>query len=922
MRAALDGLNDSLRPRLGVELEARIGIATGEALVSGGGDALATGDVMNTAARLEQGADPGEILVGRETMLLSRDAITYGSARLLEARGKREPIEVWAADGVAPTTGRVRAALVGREPELQCLAGAVEDAIRGDGTRVVVVLGEPGIGKTRVAEAFGERVAGRASVHRGACLPYGEGTAWLPLAQVVRGDLGVSSGDAADVALAALRERLARRHPAAEAAAVEAQLAPLLDVVRTPVASGAELLWAVRRYLEALASETPTVVVLDDLHWASENLLELVQELVETIVAVPLVLICQGRPELREHLAGVVSSERAQTLELGPLSTEDARQLADTLDVGEAGVQRADGNPLFLEELAMASEEPEPGAIPHSLRALIGARLDRLPPDSKRAAQMAAVVGDVFWDAVVSSLPGEPVSGSAFRVLRTRGLIDEEPSSRFVGARQFRFHHALIRDVAYESVSKQQRGALHQAVAAWLEERADEHADLGVSIAHHLDRAVSLASDIAPLEAPDPVLVESAVKAQWRAGDWADANAAQAESLRFAGRGAALAETSTDLRARSRARLANALAVAGLQDEGQAAAEDVLRSEPSDEATAYATLALAQIARDRNDPAAIRLHAEQALALAHAGGLDALEVSVLSVLGWAEMADQRHAEGEQLMERAAGICLRRGDLAVAARATAVAGVHALWRGALDQAEARAAVAVRYAERSGSLVARAHAQSLLAHLRREQGRLDEAVEHGRERLRLELEVGDAFRTVGAYTLTLAYPLILLGRLDEAWDLLERAHDLAGDFGARWFNDVIHADRAWILRLQGRLADAQAEAERGAGQAEGVDRSRDSTEQLAELHAAHGRHGDAEALWRTLMECPWGDGVLAVGHVKIGFARFLAARGRSNEAAALVSEVRSGIEGSGAGLLEGQVAAVEEQLGRGEPAAPYG
>lgn len=195
MRDALGGLNDSLRPRLGVELEIRIGIATGEALVSGDEDALATGDVMNTAARLEQGAAPGEILVARETMQLSRDVIEFGSSRLLEARGKRDPLEAWAAEGVAARSARARASLVGRERELQVLAGAVEEAIRGEGTRALVILGEPGIGKTRIAEEFASRLTGRASVYRGACLPYGEGTAWLPLAQVVQLDAGIADGD-------------------------------------------------------------------------------------------------------------------------------------------------------------------------------------------------------------------------------------------------------------------------------------------------------------------------------------------------------------------------------------------------------------------------------------------------------------------------------------------------------------------------------------------------------------------------------------------------------------------------------------------------------------------------------------------------------------------------------------------------------
>jgi class 3 adenylate cyclase/tetratricopeptide (TPR) repeat protein len=915
MRDALGGLNDSLLPRLGVELEVRIGIATGEALVSGGEDALATGDVMNTAARLEQGAAPGEILVERETMQLSRDAIAYRSSRLLEARGKREPLEAWAAEQVAARGTRARAALVGRERELQILAGAVEEAIRGEGTRVLVLLGEPGIGKTRVAEEFARRLAGRASVYRGACLPYGEGTAWLPLAQVVQADAGIAEGDFPETSLVRLRERLALRHPPSEAAVVEAQLAPLVGAARTPVASGAELLWALRRYLEALASTAPTVLVMDDLHWASENLLELIEELVETIAAVPLVIVCQGRPELREQIAGVVASEHAQTLELGPLSLAEARRLAGNLKLDKAGVERAEGNPLFLEELAaMASEGSGTAVIPQSLRALIGARLDLLPPEAKRVVQVGAVVGDVFWDVIVSTVLGTSVQNSVFRMLRTRGLVEEDLSSPFVGARQFRFHHALIREVAYESVSKQERGELHQHVATWLEERTAEHPGLSVSVAHHLDRALSLTREVSPLESPDPKLVERAVTAQWRAEEWAETNAAQSESLRFARRAVALAESSQTLRARSRARLGRALIDSGLQDEGLVVAQEVLEGQPSDEARAYVGVALAQVARDRSDIAGIRAHAEPALRRAQSARLDALEASVLTLLAWADIAEGRHSDAEGRMARAAEICLRRGDLAGTAMAVGVAGIHAMWRGALDQAEAHATVAMRYAAESGSLRAEAQTQTLLAHLRREQGRLEEAVEHGRERLRLKLELGDTFKAIGACALTLAQPLILLGRLDEAWQVLEQGAELAARIGATWFDDAIRAQRAEILRLRGRIAEAEAEL--GATSTIGAPLFEQSASaaELARLHALHGRDQEAEAIWRALLEQPFGENVLEAARARIHLAGFLTERGRAGEAAELLAEARTAIEGSHAGLVESQLDAVETLLVR--------
>jgi tetratricopeptide (TPR) repeat protein len=504
---------------------------------------------------------------------------------------------------------------------------------------------------------------------------------------------------------------------------------------------------------------------------------------------------------------------------------------------------------------------------------------------------------------------GSEVPASVFRALRTRGLIDEEPSSPFVGARQFRFHHALIREVAYESVSKQERGKLHHRVALWLEDRAAADPGLDVSIAHHLDRALSFTAEVSPLETPDPDLVQEAVTAQWRAAEWAETNAAQSESLRFAQRAAELAESSQELRPLARARLARTLVVSGFRDEGLVVADEVLEGDPADEPRAYATLALAQAARDRSDIAEIRVHAEPALALAKAAKLNALEVPAERILAWADIAEGKLTDGEARMGRAAELCLQRGDLAGAATAVAIAGIHAMWRGALGLAEERAIEALRSASGSGSLRAGAQTQSLLAHLRREQGRLEEAVEHGRERLRLDLEVGDTFHAVGASALTLAQPLIGLGRLDEAWDVVEQGSELAAEISATWFDDSIRAQRAEILRLKGDLAAADAVLGPIASRESLLFEQSASAAELARLRAAQGRDEEAEAVWRELLKRPAGENVLQPARFKIRLAGFLTERGRPSEAAELIAEVRAAIGGKGAGLLESQLEALE-------------
>ena len=897
MRGALDGLNDSLRPRFGVELESRIGVASGEALVDVTHDALATGDVMNIAARLEQAAQGGEILVSNETMRLTRAGTEYGPVRRIDAHGKQAPVEAWPALREVQTKRQARAPLVGREAELEVLAAALDAAIRTQELHVIVVLGEPGIGKSRLADEFAARAAGHARVFRGESLPYGEETSWRALAQVLRAECGIDPSDSPEAARAKLRGTLALRHEPDEAAAVDAQLAPLLGASSSAVGSASERLWALRRYLEKLALSGPTVIVLDDVHWAGETLLELVHEIVETIAAVPLVLVCQGRTEARELLVGVMASDRSRALDVGPLSPEEARSLAGSVKLDEALVERAEGNPLFVEELAaMAAEERTASAIPQSLRALIAARLDLLPPDAKRVAQAAAVVGGTFWDVLVASALRNGVQASALRLLRTRGLVDEDDATAFPGSRQFRFHHALIREVAYESVSKRERAQLHADVAEWLDDRAPERPGFRVLVAHHLDRAVSLSRDVAAAEPPE--LVEAAVSAQWRAGDWAETNAASSERLRLARRAVALSAGSGDLYAVSRARLARALATAGSKEEAAALAEEVLVREDGEVARAHAAIALALIARDRVDVNSIRRHAEDALALARERGVHEIEVIALQLLAAADMAESRHAAGEARLAQLAEMCAARDDPLGAGLAASYAGNHALYRGALDRAETWATEALSQAGASVSLRAQAQNVGLLSQIRREQGRFEEAVELGRERLRLELELGETMTAIGAQILGIALPLILLGRYDAAWEALAEAREMSERAAVTWFDDDIPELRAGILRVRGRLEEADDEL---AGL--------EPSQELARLRAAQGRQPEAEAIWRSLIERETSDNLLEAASLKVGLAGLLVERGREEEASELAAEVRAAIAGKDLGRLERELAKVE-------------
>ena len=906
-REALVGLTDTLRPRFGVELELRVGVATGDAVV-GASDALATGDVMNTAARLEQAAEPGQVLVGRDTMRLTSDAVDYGDELQVEARGKREAVSAWPAlEGTSRRT-RARSPLVGRMAELEVLAGALERAIRDGEPQAVLVLGEPGIGKSRLAEAFAARASGRAGVFRGACLPYGEGSAWLPLADVLREEAGIGDADGDETARAKLHRALAPRHSADELPLVEAQLTAL--AARAPAGSEHELLWSVRRYLEGLASSYPLVVVLDDLHWADDTLLDAVQELFQVLASVPVTLVLQGRPELRERLAELVADERVSVLRLGALSEQEAAALVDNLagaplpaEVRAGIVERGEGSPLFLEEIsAMAGEEGINAGVPRSLRALIGARLDLFPPEVKRIAQAGAVIGDVFWDATVAAVVDGSLTAPALRRLRTGGFVDEQPESAFLGARQFRFHHALMREVTYESIPKLDRSELHRRAAEWLAGH-DGRPDLGVAVARHLGQAVSLRREVAPLEAVEPSLVRAAVDALRAAASWTAATAGVHQSTELLRSAVDIAGDNRELAELASAQLAAVLARSGAVDEAVERAERIVADSATPEAAALAWLALAEAARARGDPEGMSAAGTRALELAEPLGLRRIEIEAHDIAGLADTWSGRLSSGVEHRRWATEIAFELGDLPLAAFCMAGHSAIALVEMArLDEAERQVGEAMRLAIETGSLRALEASHAVLVFLRRAQDRLEDAVGHARERVAITERLGEPLWLFNALTVNLARTLIDLGRFDEAWAALDRATGIAT---ANARGDLLQAFRAQILIARGRLEEAEAEL--AAVSSPGL------YHELARLREAQGRLEEAEQVWQAVLEEFAGtEDRVDRAEMIVGYARFLARQGRHGEARERLEEARALVEGTGAAFVERLIREAEALL----------
>ena len=503
-------LQRRLREIFGETLALRIGVNTGEVVVGTPreGSSFVTGDPVNVAARLEQAAEPGEILVGERTVATVRGAFEFAEPQTVEAKGKPGGVEcrrlVRGLSLMRPRgVGGLRRAFVGRDREMDVLERAyaeVED--RGE-PRLVTILGDAGVGKTRIVREFWERLGGRSpeTLRRtGRCLSYGQGITYWPLAEVLKEHLGILESDPPTVAL----ERLGSREILG--------LTLGLDVAHDlhPLAARDRFQDAWVGFLEEMAAERPIVVLIEDIHWGEEQLLDLLERIVDDTRG-PLLLIATARPEFLEQRPGWGSRGRATTLELDALSSDDAVQLLDellggTLPAGlrEVVVQRAEGNPFFVEELLgtlidrqllerqngswRLAELPTDFTVPDTVQAVVAARVDLLDPAEKQALQAASVIGRIFWAGPIYELVHD--SEPDLRILEERDFIRRRPGSSIAGDREYAIKHALTREVAYASLPKARRARLHAAFARWLErigERRDEDAGL---LAHHYAEAV------------------------------------------------------------------------------------------------------------------------------------------------------------------------------------------------------------------------------------------------------------------------------------------------------------------------------------------------------------------------------------------------------------------------------------------------
>jgi class 3 adenylate cyclase len=471
----------AMQRRLEEGLALRVGVNTGEVVVGAAreGSSFMSGDAVNVAARLEQAAEPGEILAGDRTVAAAGAAFEFGDRRTIEAKGKPDGVParpvVRALSLMRPRSGAH--AFVGREPELDRLWQAYQRGVERHAAVLVTVLGDPGAGKTRLMRELWERLAAdeRGPLRRtGRCLPYGEGITFWPLGEALKEHLGILESDPPEE----VRRRLGDREILG--------LTLGLDVAGDlhPLAARDKLHAAWVDFLTEQAAARPVVLLIEDVHWAEQPLLELLERLLRDVPA-PLLLLATARPDFARTWDMRVDAE---TIVLEPLPADVAALLVDDrlpAEVRDDIVRRAEGNPFFVEELVELARERRAADIPDSVQAVLAARIDLLGEAEKAALQAASVIGRSFWTGPVYELIGDHVPDLA--LLESRDFIRRRHMSSLEGEVEYVFKHALTREVAYNGLTKARRARLHAAFAAWLERVGGEHSAL---LAHHYAEAV------------------------------------------------------------------------------------------------------------------------------------------------------------------------------------------------------------------------------------------------------------------------------------------------------------------------------------------------------------------------------------------------------------------------------------------------
>jgi len=547
MQQAMSEVNEGLPEAVSFAL--RVGVNTGEVLAGAiGDDYTVTGDTVNVASRLQTAARPGSVTVGERTMRATSEAIRYEKLAPLALKGKSEPVPAWEAVGLISEQAVGRAArgrespLMGRDYEIGTLESLYERVMREGRPHLVSLIGEAGVGKSRLLAEFEQRISGRdATLRTGRCLPYGSGIVYWALGEVLREECGIVEADTSEEAwakLASYVEGALGESSEARAAIIGRSLG--LDVPQElgqfegedPERVRESFFSALRSLIESSAGRQPLVLAFEDIHWADEGMLDVIEHLAQWVRA-PLMLLCLTRDELLERRPSWGGGRRNATqLFLEPLTVEDTRELVTALLPGDGGpevapvvAERSGGNPLFAEEMVRRIIEEgsaEVVELPDTVQAVLAARLDALDPFERRLVQQAAVVGRTFW---ASSLVGVAEAEGrdlerALTSLQEKDILAPGAEGRLTGERELAFKHVLIRDVAYGMLPKTVRSRKHFEVGSFYEERAGDRTDEVVALlAEHFGRAAALGREGGLAKDELGPMAERAVRFLEEAGD-------------------------------------------------------------------------------------------------------------------------------------------------------------------------------------------------------------------------------------------------------------------------------------------------------------------------------------------------------------------------------------------------------------------
>ena len=959
-KEALTSLNQELEQRWGVRLENRTGVNTGE-VVAGDptlGQRLVVGDAVNTAARLEQAAPALEVLIGEPTYRLVRHAVDVEPVEPLALKGKAEPVPAYRLLAVNEAQGVARQhenPIVGREEELARLKASLDIAVAGSSSSLVTVMAPAGTGKTRLIDEFSRAIEEDALVLRGRCLAYGRGITFWPLVEIIRDAAGILEEDAPAEARRKLDTLVG--DDGGEAAERVAS-AVGISQAQFPLE---ELFWGVRKFFERLAAQRPLVVVFEDIHWAEETLLDLVEQLTATR-DVPLLLVCATRPDLLEHRPTWNDPARGEVIDLRPLSNEESGRVIENLFGGAAIpeqtrlriVEAAEGNPLFVEQtLSMLVDDGvlhrvdgrwvcegdlSELSIPPTINALLSARLDLLSREERLVIEPASVIGLEFVRSALAALVETPVREQLrdhLSALADKQLIRLDSSS--ADEAKFRFHHILIRDAAYQGLLKRARATLHERFADWSEQinrERDRETQYEEIVGYHLEQAHGYLAELAPLDEHGLTLGARASAHLASAGRRAFTRADMSAAANLLRRAAVLLPEGDPSRVQLLPDLGEAL-----MEVGEFAWAQLYLDEAVEAASALGDARLeanAMLTRlivrhhTAEDLEAFRQEVEReclrVIPILEREAAHSELAKAWRLLGFVHGSVCRYGAAADAVQRAVEHARLAGDTRQEAR-NASAYTMAALHGPTPVPEAIARCETLLAQGLANRQAEAFVLRTLAHLRAMQGDFEQSRELYNSARELLLDLG--FAVLGAATSEYAGAIEILATNPlQAESELRAAYDELTSMGDKYFLPPVTALLAKAVYEQGRGDEAAALAEEAQqlASAEDVEAQALWRGVRARVFAAGGDYAEAERLAREAVELlrstdapvKQGDALMDLGEVLVKAGQLRAARAVLEESEKLYREKQSTVSEARARAILTQLLAEAESTPNQVPA----